>query len=84
MNLDLPCDVHRQVKGRGGSPNMTLSHINPGNWLFGPQRVRYLLALPAFIFIIAGIIYPTGYLLYNSMTAWNLTRIDLGQTYHRS
>ena len=81
MNLDLPCDVHRQVKGRGGSPNMTLSHINPGNWLFGPQRVRYLLALPAFIFIIAGIIYPTGYLLYNSMTAWNLTRIDLGQTY---
>ncbi len=62
-------------------PNMTLSHINPGNWLFGPQRVKYVLALPAFIFIIVGIIYPTGYLLYNSMTAWSLTRLDLGQTF---
>ena len=48
---------------------MTLSHVNPVNWLFGSQRVKYLLALPAFIFIVVGILYPTGYLLYNSMTA---------------
>ncbi len=60
---------------------MTLAHVNPGNWLFSPQRVKYVLALPAFIFIIAGIIYPTGYLVYNSMTAWSLTRLDLGQTF---
>lgn len=59
---------------------MTLSFVKPGNWLFGPQRVKYALALPAFVFIIIGIIYPTGYLLYNSMTAWSLTRLDLGQT----
>ena len=64
-----------------GSPSMTLLHVNPGNGLFGPQRVKYALALPAFIFIIVGILYPTGYLVYNSMTAWNLTRIDLGQTF---
>ncbi len=61
--------------------NMTLSLFNPGSRLFGAQRVKYLLALPAFIFIIIGIIYPTGYLLYNSMTAWSLTRLDLGQTF---
>ena len=65
----------------GASPSMTFSKVSLENRLFGPQRVKYLLALPAFIFIIAGIIYPSGYLIYNSMTAWNLTRIDLGQTF---
>ena len=60
---------------------MTFSLVNPGQWLFGTQRVKYVLALPAFVFIIVGIIYPTGYLLYNSMTAWSLTRLDLGQTF---
>ena len=65
----------------GASPSMTVPSVSLENRLFGPQRVKYFLALPAFIFIIAGIIYPSGYLIYNSMTAWNLTRIDLGQTY---
>ena len=65
----------------GASPRMTIPNISLENRLFGPQRVKYMLALPAFVFIIAGIIYPSGYLIYNSMTAWNLTRIDLGQTY---
>ena len=60
---------------------MTISNVSLENRLFGPQRVKYMLALPAFIFIIAGIIYPSGYLIYNSLTAWNLTRIDLGQTF---
>ena len=60
---------------------MTTSNVSPGNWLVSPKRVKYVLALPAFIFIIAGILYPTGYLLYNSMTAWSLTRLDLGQTF---
>jgi len=60
---------------------MTFSLVNPGQWLFGTRRVKYVLALPAFVFIIIGIIYPTGYLLYNSMTAWSLTRLDLGQTF---
>lgn len=67
--------------GRSGSYNMTLSFVKPGHWLFATQRVKYVLALPAFVFIIIGIIYPTGYLLYNSMTAWSLTRLDLGQTF---
>ncbi len=65
----------------GASASMTVPSVSLENRLFGPQRVKYFLALPAFIFIIAGIIYPSGYLIYNSMTAWNLTRIDLGQTY---
>ncbi len=65
----------------GASPGMTLPNVRLGNRLFGAQRVKYALALPAFVFIIAGIIYPTGYLLYNSMTAWSLTRLDLGQTF---
>ena len=65
----------------GASASMTVPSVNLENRLFGPQRVKYFLALPAFIFIIAGIIYPSGYLIYNSMTAWNLTRIDLGQTF---
>ncbi len=60
---------------------MTLLHVNPLKEILGPQRVKYALALPAFVFIIVGIIYPTGYLLYNSTTAWSLTRLDLGQTF---
>ncbi len=60
---------------------MTFSHVNPLKWILAPQRVKYALALPAFVFIIVGIIYPTGYLLYNSTTAWSLTRLDLGQTF---
>ncbi|MCE2472339.1 MAG: sugar ABC transporter permease [Anaerolineae bacterium] len=60
---------------------MTFSHVNPLKGIMTPQRVKYALALPAFVFIIVGIIYPTGYLLYNSTTAWSLTRLDLGQTF---
>ena len=65
----------------GASPRMTLSHVGLLNPLHGSQRVKYWLALPAFLFIIAGIIYPTSYLLYNSLTAWSLTRLDLGQNF---
>lgn len=65
----------------GASPGMAIPNIGLKNPLFGDQRVKYALALPAFVFIIAGIVYPTGYLLYNSMTAWSLTRLDLGQTF---
>ncbi len=65
----------------GASPKMTLPHVGVLNPLRGSQRVKYWLALPAFVFIIIGIIYPTGYLLYNSMTNWSLTRLDLGQTF---
>ena len=65
----------------GASNRMTLPHVGLLNPLHGSRRVKYWLALPAFVFIIAGIIYPTGYLLYNSMTAWSLTRLDLGQTF---
>lgn len=60
---------------------MTMATLGLGRRLLGPQRVKYALALPAFIFIIIGILYPTGYLLYNSATAWSLTRLDLGQTF---
>ncbi len=60
---------------------MTMPSLGLGNRLLGPQRVKYALALPAFTFIIIGIVYPTGYLLYNSSTAWSLTRLDLGQTF---
>ena len=65
----------------GASPRLTLPHVGLLNSLRGSQRVKYWLALPAFVFIIIGIIYPTGYLLYNSMTHWSLTRLDLGQTF---
>ena len=65
----------------GASPGMSIPHIGLKNPLFGGKRVKYALALPAFVFIIIGIIYPTGYLLYNSMTAWSLTRLDLGQSF---
>jgi len=60
---------------------MSFSQVNPLKAIMAPQRVKYALALPAFVFIIVGIIYPTGYLLYNSSTAWSLTRLDLGQTF---
>ena len=60
---------------------MTLPNVGLLNPLHRSQRTKYLLALPAFVFIIIGIIYPTGYLLYNSMTAWSLTRLDLGQNF---
>ena len=60
---------------------MSLSYVNPLKGILAPQCVKYALALPAFVFIIVGIIYPTGYLLYNSTTAWSLTRLDLGQTF---
>lgn len=65
----------------GASPRMNLPHVGVLNPLHGSQRVKYWLALPAFLFIIIGIIYPTGYLLYNSVTHWSLTRLDLGQTF---
>ena len=65
----------------GASPKMTLTNFGLLNPLHGSQRVNYWLALPAYVFIIIGIIYPTGYFLYNSMTAWSLTRLDLGQTF---
>ena len=65
----------------GASPRMTLPNIRLLNPLHGSRRVKYWLALPAFVFIIIGISYPTGYLLYNSMTNWSLTRLDLGQTF---
>ncbi|MCY3914601.1 MAG: sugar ABC transporter permease [Chloroflexi bacterium] len=65
----------------GASPRMTLPNVGLLNPLHGSRRVKVWLALPAFVFIIAGIIYPSGYLLYNSMTAWSLTRLDLGQTF---
>ncbi len=65
----------------GASPKMSLPQVGLLNPLRGSQRVKYWLALPAFVFIIIGIIYPTGYLLYNSMTNWSLTRLDLGQTF---
>ena len=63
------------------SPGIAGSTVSIGDRLFGAQRVKYALALPAFIFIIVGIVYPTGYLLYNSMTSWSLTRLDLGQNF---
>ena len=65
----------------GASPRLTLPNVGLLNPLYSSQRVKYWLALPAFVFIIIGIIYPTGYLLYNSTTAWSLTRLDLGQTF---
>ena len=65
----------------GASPPMRMPNFSLQHRLFGPQRVKYLLALPAFLFIIAGILYPSGYLAYNSMTAWSLTRMDLGQSF---
>ena len=65
----------------GASPGMIISNLSLRSRQLGTERVKYALALPAFIFIIIGIIYPTGYLLYNSLTAWSLTRLDLGQTF---
>jgi len=65
----------------GASPGMIISNLSLRGRQLGTERVKYALALPAFIFIIIGIIYPTGYLLYNSLTAWSLTRLDLGQTF---
>lgn len=65
----------------GVPPPVTRLSLSLGSRLFGAQRVKYALALPAFVFIIIGIIYPTGYLLYNSLTAWSLTRLDLGQSF---
>ena len=63
------------------SSSISVPHISLGDRLFGARRVKYALALPAFVFIIIGIVYPTGYLLYNSMTGWSLTRLDLGQSF---
>ena len=65
----------------GASPGIAIPTVGRANRLFGGRRIKYALALPAFVFIIIGIIYPTGYLLYNSLTAWSLTRLDLGQTF---